>query len=322
MKIIFTFIIFFIISISIFSQENSIYKSDYLTPFITNPACTGSEYYPVAHLSAKKQWLGFSGSPSTYLLAGNFRIGTHDFYNPKGLVNKGPFKFKDRLGLGGAIFQDNNGPLVNNGGILSYAYHLPINRKSRLAFGMSISLMNHSISTSKLDPLEDNDTYLLTDNNSGFKTNLGFGLYYHNSTYFFGLSANKLLRDISNANEEEHQMSSYFARGGYKFNKDSKYLSYEPSFTIRQLADEDLIVDLHSKLYIKRLNWIALSYSTIQQLNIQFAIKVHRKLYVGYNCGYTISKIARYNYGIHEFSLGINLGLFGVEGMKTSIRSK
>ncbi len=312
----------FLCCISLFSQENSIYDNDYLTPFITNPACTGVEYYPVVALSARKQWLGFSDSPSTYLLSGTFRIGTYDFYNPKGLVNKGPFTIKDRFGLGAAVFQDNNGPLVNNGGMFSIAYHLPVSRRSRLSFGLSMIVLNHSVSTSMLEPSESNDAYLLTAENDGFKINVGSGLYYHNSTWFAGVSMNKILQDVKNANEEDRQVSSYFLMGGYKFDKDNKSFNYEPSFSVKMLADEDIMVDVHMKVYIKRLNWAAISYSTSQTVNGQFAIKLYRKVYAGYNYGFTFGNISSYNYGTHEISLGINLGLVGVEGLKYSLRAK
>ncbi len=308
--------------VSFYAQENSIYDNDYLSPFITNPACSGAEYYPVANLSVKKQWMGFTDSPSTYLVAGAFRIGTYDFYNPKGLVNKGPFKIKDRFGLGAAIFQDNNGPLVNNGGMFSIGYHLPVNRRSRLSFGLSVIVMNHSISTSMLDPYESNDVYLLTEENQGFKINTGAGLYYHNSTWYIGGSMNKVLQDVANVNEENRQVSSYFLMGGYKFDKDNKQFNYEPSATIKKLPDEDVMADFHMKIYIKRLNWAAISYSTSNRINGQFAIKLYRKLYAGYNYAFTFGKIASYNYGTHEISLGINLGLVGVEGLKYSIRGK
>ncbi len=312
----------FLHCVSLFSQENSIYDNDYLTPFITNPACTGAEYYPVVDLSAKKQWLGFTESPSTYLLSGTFRIGTYDFYNPKGLVNKGPFKIKDRFGLGAAVFQDNNGPLVNNGGMFSIGYHLPVNRRSRLSFGLSLIVLNHSVSTSMLDPYENNDTYLLTGENEGFKINIGSGLYYHNSTWFAGISMNKILKDVRNANEEDRQVSSFFVMGGYKIDKDNESFSYEPSFSVKKLADEDILVDVHMKIYIKRLNWAAVSYSTSQIVNGQFALKLYRKVYAGYKYGFTFGNISSYNYGTHEVSLGINLGLVGVEGLKYSLRGK
>ncbi len=86
-KISVSFLLFFC-TLNLFSQEKSIFNNDYLDPFITNPGCTGAEYYPVARLSAEKQWLGFTGSPSTFLLSGNYRIGNYDFYDPKGFVNK------------------------------------------------------------------------------------------------------------------------------------------------------------------------------------------------------------------------------------------
>lgn len=311
----------FVSWLSVFSQENSIFINDYLTPSITNPACIGVEYYPVVVLSARKQWLGFSKSPSTYLLAGSFRIGNYDFYNPKGFLNKGPLKIKERIGLGIAVFHDNNGPLINNGGILSYAYHLPVNRKSRLSFGMSFIMINHKISTSKLEPHNANDPYLFAEDNGGFKTNFGLGLYYYNSTYFAGLSANKLLRDISNINESKQNVISYYFLGGYKFFKDNTNFNFEPSFSLK-FIDEEFILDIHSKLYIKRVNWIALSYSTIQQINIQFAINLYKNIYAGYNYGYPIGEISGYNYGTHEILIGINIGLVGVEGIRRLVNAE
>ena len=302
--------------LSVFSQENSIYINDYLAPYMTNPACTGAEYYPVANLSVKKQWLGFSGSPNTFVFAGNFRIGSFDFYNPKGLVNKGRFKSKNRVGLGMAIFQDNDGPIINNGGLFSYAYHLPVNRKSRLALGMSLILNNHRVSTSMLEPNDSNDPYLLSEEEGGYSINMGAGVYYHNSTYFFGMSANKLLRDKLNVIEGQTSSINIFLFGGYKFFKDNKNINYEPSISIKRFYDQEYIFTLNNKVYVNRLNWMALSVSSIKQMNIRFAQKMHRRFYVGYGFEFTMGKIAAHNYGTHEISLGLNMGLVGIEGIK------
>jgi type IX secretion system PorP/SprF family membrane protein len=317
-------IVFNVILLSIlckysYSQEYSIYNNDYLDPFIINPAATGAEYYPVAKLSIKKQWLGFPGTPSTYMLTGNYRIGNYDFYDPKGFVNKGPLKLMDRIGLGAGIYQDNDGPLSYTGIILSYAYHIPINSDSRLSLGLSGIGTLYSINKSILKPNQEDDAYLLGGNSDIFRVNLNFGIYYHNGVYFAGLSFNKLLPDIINVNNQVKLHPSYFIMGGYKFMKNSKSFNYEPSLTIKKLGNENVVLDIHNKLYVKRLNWIALSYSTMQKLNLQFGLHLYKMVYAGYNYEHTLSDIASYNFGSHEIYIGINIGLVGVEGIRETV---
>lgn len=305
--------------INLFSQGNPIYESYYLNPFIINPAATGAEYYPVATISVKKQWLGFPDAPTTFLIAGNYRIGQYDFYDPKGFVNKGPLKLVDRIGLGAAIYRDNNGPLSNTGMILSYAYHISMNADSKLSLGISGIGTIYSLNSPILKPDQSNDTYLLNGNGNIFRSNINLGVYYYNDIYFVGLSANKILPDVSNVNDQPKERPCYFIMGGYKFMKKSNSFNFEPSLTVKKLGDEIFIVDMHTKLYLKRLSWVAISYSTSRQMNIQFGLRLYKMLYVGYNYGYTLSSIASYNYGAHEISLGINLGIIGVEGIRKTV---
>jgi len=302
-----------------FSQESSIYEDYYLNPFIINPAITGAENYPVVNSSVRNQWLDFPGAPSTYLISANYRPGSYDFYDPKGFVNKGSLKLSDRVGLGAALFRDNNGPLSYTGALLSYAYHVPVNRYSRLSFGMSVIGGLYSMNSSMLKPDQMNDSYLFSGNGNIYRANVNLGVYYHNNTYFAGLSGNKILPDVTNVNTQMKEQPSIFIMGGYKFLKRKNNFNIEPSLTIKKIGNNNISVDLHGKLYIQRLNWIAVSYSTTGEINIQFGLRIYRMLYVGYNYEYTLGGIAAYNFGSQEICLGINLGLFGIESLRESI---
>jgi type IX secretion system PorP/SprF family membrane protein len=304
---------------SAFSQESLIYTNYYLNPFIINPAATGAEIYPQADLSINKQWLAFPNSPSTFSLAGNCRVGFWDFYDPKGFVNRGPLKLKDRVGLGATILKDNNGPLSTTSILISYAYHIPINEDSRLSLGMSLIGSFYSMNTSILKPDQSNDPYLYSGNSNSFRSNFCLGAYYYCSSYFAGLSATKLLPDISNADDQLKEQPGLFLIGGYKLMKNSNSFSLEPSFTLKKTANANVSCDMHAKLYVKKLNWIAISYSTTQNINIMLGLHLYKMVYLGYNYGYTVSKIASYNYGSHEIHLGINLGLIGAEGIRTTV---
>lgn len=301
------------------AQENSIFINNYLDPFITNPGCTGSEDYPVAHSLVKKQWLGFPDSPTTFFISGNYRIGNYDFYDPKGFVNQGPLVLKDRVGLGVAIFKDNNGPLSNTGGILSYAYHLPVSKISRLSFGISLLLINYQFNSSILEPDQTDDPYLLSGDLNNLKSNLGIGIYYHSSEYFAGISAMKLLPGISSANEHITESPSYFIFGGYKI-KGSNPISFEPSIALKVLESRTSIAEFYSKIYIKHFNWIAISYSTLNIISIQFALNLYRSLVLAYKYEYNLGKITNYNFGSHELSIGVNLGLVKVSGIRKKVK--
>jgi type IX secretion system PorP/SprF family membrane protein len=302
-------------------QESSIFSNYYLSPFIVNPAFTGSSYYPQAVLSTRKQWVGIPDSPGTILLSGNYRIGTYDFYDPKGFVNKGKLKLKDRLGLGLAIYRDKNGPAENTGGIFSYAYHSQINSKDELSFGMSVIGTCYSFNSGILEPDQPDDPYLLNGNDNKFRVNFNLGALYHSSTYFVGISATKILPDNYSVNDPVAMRPSYFLMGGYKYKINSLF-SIEPSLTVKKLGSAGLSVDVFSKLYVKRINWIALSYSTTGKINCLFGVHLLKMVYAGYAYEYSLSKISQYTYGTHEIYLGINLGLFGVGGIGRSTGDK
>ena len=300
-------------SVNLFSQETSLYENYYLNPFIVNPAATAAEFYPTADLSARQQWIGIPDAPATFMLAGNVRVGNFDFYNPKGFVNKGPIKMTDRIGLGASIFRDSNGPLAHTGGILSYAYHMPVNTDSWLSFGISAIGTYFTFNSSVLKPDQPDDPYLLSGNDNVFRVNFNLGSYFHNSVYFIGLSADKILPDIKNVNDKKKEQPSLFLMGGYKILKTHKTFMLEPSIAFHLIAGNDLSADIHTKLYIKKLNWIALSYRTTGKINFRFGLKLYKMFYVGYNYEFTVSKIASYNLGSHEIHLGINLGLVDIE---------
>jgi type IX secretion system PorP/SprF family membrane protein len=315
------FILFLLINLNLnaFSQENSIYQNYFLSPFIINPAITGAENYPMAELSYRTQWLGFTDAPGTFLLSGNFRAANYDYYTPKAFLNKGPIKIRDRVGLGGAFFYDRNGPLSNTGLMLSYAYHFPISHTSWLSFGLSVMGEMYSLNTSMLKPDMDNDAYLLSGNGNVYRANFNIGIYYCSNLYFGGLSANKIPPDVTNATTDIKVLPSYFLISGYKFMKNNNTINIEPSATIKKIGNEKTTFDVQSKFYIKKLNWVSLSYSTTGNMNFRFAIRLYKMVYAGYHYEFTIGKISSYNNGSHEISLGINLGLTRVEGIQTAV---
>jgi type IX secretion system PorP/SprF family membrane protein len=309
----FTLFLFLIGELTLFSQETSVYENYYLKLFIINPAATGADYFPEADLSVRKQWVGFPDAPTTFLLAGDLRAGRREFYDSRKFVNKNPLKMAGRVGLGASVFTDINGPLTYTGGIVSYAYHLPVNTRSNLSFGISAIGSYYAFNPSVLRPDQPDDPYLLSGNDNIFSANFNLGIYFQNEDFFAGLSADKILPDYTNIHEDKKAQPSFFLLGGTKIKLSGNSLMLEPTIVIKKTGDTDPSIDFHTKLYIKRLNWIAISYSTAGKLNFRFGVRLYKMLYAGYNYEYTLSDVASYSLGSHEIHLGINLGLTGTE---------
>ena len=88
---------------------------------------------------------------------------------------------------------------------------------------------------------------------------------------------------------------------------------------LKKLGALDPMIDIHTKLYIQRFNWLALSYSSSGRMGVQFGLRLYKMVYVGYNFENALGKITSYNYGSHEVNLGINMGLRAVEGIRNTV---
>lgn len=294
-----------------FSQEKSITNQAYIDPFLINPACAGSEIFTIVRLSVDKHLTGFSESPATMTLTGNTRAGSKEFYTSKGLVNKNKIKIDDRVGLGGNLYYDKNGPLNNVGGMLAYAHHIPVNRISALSLGLAVNMMNKSLNMSELEPQELNDEYLFNEQYEYFQVSFGLGAYYYTKQFFTGISVINLLPVSGNGNSFPAKSPSYFVITGYKFN--GRILEFEPSVIINKLSGENLNFSIFTRIYYLRYNWVSLSYNAQGYADIMAALKLYNSFYLGYNYVYTLGRIVSYNYGSHRISLGINLGLRGIK---------
>ncbi len=123
----------FFISLSL-SGQHTPYKpisNRVFTPFIINPAVSGSKDFMALDLSATIQ-----GENYSQLLSGNSRI-----------AKKGPRYFGapvaksySRIGMGASLFNDISGPSRNLGLSIASSYHIPLNDKnlSFLSAGLAL----------------------------------------------------------------------------------------------------------------------------------------------------------------------------------------
>ena len=297
---------------SVNAQEIPIYyQSQYLNnQYLINPAIAGSKDYTILNLSVRQNTAKISGAPKTQMLSAQTRL--RNFLNLGSKSIKKGSQFSN-VGLGGYLFNDASGPLKKIGFQFTYAYHLPLSRKSieHISFGVSFNGFTYSINYGELNVLRD--PLINEGTQRAFVPDANFGVYYYGTKLFGGISAAQIFETPikwSNDNFEQVPISRrYFLFAGTKF------LIYddiivEPS-VLFQATDETISTvykqfDINLKLYFNSI-MAGLSY----RMNTGFTIwgqYQYRNFFFGLSYEYPTSEIISYNYGTIEVVIGINLG--------------
>lgn len=317
-NVLFIFFCFRIIDSS--GQLSPVYSHHYNFEQFINPAITGRDYYPVVNLSHKKYWLGTKDSPSSICLGASMRIGSYNFYTPKMMLNKSKLLSKERMGIGGFIMNENDGPLNFTGVILNYAYFIPLNDAgTQLSFGFSARFSHFIINYDLLRPLDDGDPELINREDSRILPEAGLGVYLHTGQFYIGGSINELFRSKLPLNSSgiPENKNDFFFQTGYKFFL--KYFELEPSAFIAKVDERPLYLYGGLKLYYMNYNWVSVSYKSNNSMQFSTAFKI-RRFYIGYIYDQSFAQISRYFQGSHEIMLGINLGLYETPGIRKVVR--
>ena len=128
-----------------YAQQVPMYSQYIMNGFLINPSLTGRDGASTVNLTVREQWLGVKGGPSTYAASfqtalqengtfGRSRSGRHRASRPSKT---------GRVGIGGYLFNDNNGIIRRTGFQSNYAYHIPMGKNLRgsrdqLSFGLSL----------------------------------------------------------------------------------------------------------------------------------------------------------------------------------------
>lgn len=307
-------IILFIIVLAVSqgrSQQEPIYSQYTMNKYLINPAYAGSEGYTSFNLTARQQWLGFENAPMTQAISGQTRILKTSYVSKSRSVRNRTKRRRPsgKVGLGGYLYNDQNGPIGRTGLEFSYAYHLFIN-DGQLSLGLSLSAYQFRVNTSELvtneyDPLLDEARA------SMFIPDGSVGIYYTYQPFYIGISARNLFQAAvkfggDNSFSDYQQVRHYYLMSGYRYDMDNDF-EIEPSILIKTTENFNLQADIALKGYYKRDYWLGFSYRTGNAFITSVGIKVDR-LYFGYAFDYSLNDIQRISYGSHEIMIGLKFG--------------
>ncbi|MBI9052170.1 MAG: type IX secretion system membrane protein PorP/SprF [Bacteroidales bacterium] len=294
------------------SQQEPVFSQYTMNQFLINPAFAGSEGYTSFNLTARQQWLGFEGAPMTQAISGQTRISKTSYVSKSRSVKKRIKKRRPsgKIGIGGYLYNDQNGPIGRTGLEISYAYHLFVN-DGQLSLGLSLSAYQFRVNTADLVGVDEADPLLGSARESMFIPDGSVGVYYTFLPFYIGLSAKNLFQasvkfGSDNSFGDYQQLRHYYLTTGYKYDMGNDF-EIEPSILLKTTELFNLQADVTLKGYYKRDYWLGFSYRTGNAFITMVGVKVDR-LYFGYAFDYSLNDIQRISYGSHEIMIGLKFG--------------
>ena len=296
-----------------FGQQLPIFSQYLFNRFLINPAVAGSDGYTSINLTARVQWVGYSGAPRTFSYSMQTRILKKGNASNHNWLKKSTFRPSSdgRVGLGGYVFSDKNGLIQRTGFQFTYAYHMWLQDNTQLSFGLALTGYHFKINENEINFEDPNEPWLNNDLRRGiFVPDATFGVYLLNAKYSLGFSADQLFGAAAKIGDYAYKNFSmsrqFYLFGSYDFNTGSKaYI--EPSFLVKVSEQLKPQVDMGVTYFYSQSFWAGLAYRTSGAIIANVGVK-YQNMYFGYAFDFTLQEIQRVTYGTHEISLAIKLG--------------
>ena len=299
------------------AQQVPMYSQYIMNGFLINPSFAGRDGYTTVNLTVREQWVGLAGAPSTYAASFQTRLLKNSYISKSTAVRKKLVKPTkgSKVGLGGYVFNDNNGIMRRTGFQAAYAYHIGMGQTggypNNLSFGLALNAYQFSIKTDGL-VFDPDDPLLLTYDRSVFIPDFNFGASFTTYKYYVGFAMTNLLRGslifADTSLIRQNELGHFFLTGGIKIPLTADW-KLEPSAFIKSsdMLFKSIQADVTARMYYKEDYWAGLSYRTEDALILLMGFKYDR-FYFAYAFDFTLTDIRRQSYGSHEITLAVKFG--------------
>jgi len=316
---IFSLIVVCLVSRVAEAQQLPVYSQYVMNGFLINPSFAGRDGYTTVSIIARQQWIGIKGAPSTYAVTFQTTPLQNSFINKSNKIRRKVSKpsKEGRVGMGGYLFNDNNGIIKRTGIQADYAYHLPMSTtrsgsKDDLAFGLGLVAYQHSINMNNLNYSYSDDPYLNMYDKSVFITDFNFGMSYATAKFYTGFAMTNILRGSlvfgNSSDNTTGELGHYYLTGGTSI-PINKLWSIKPSALLKtsDMALKSVQMDLTARIFYKEDYWAGVSYRTGDAIILLLGLK-YDKFYFGYAYDYTLTDMKNQSIGTMELTIAAKFG--------------
>ena len=289
-------IVIFLVSVSVYSQQDSQFTNYMYNTININPAYAGSRGVLNIFGLHRNQWVGLDGAPVT---------NTFALHTP--IENS-------KIGLGFSIVNDRIGPSDENSISVDVSYSINTSEKYKLSFGVKGTANLLNVDFSKLNIYNEGDILSQQNIDNKFSPNIGAGIYFHSDKTYFGLSVPNFLEtkhfdgqasSLSSASVAAEKMHYYFI-AGHVFDINSS-IKFKPAVLSKVVEGAPLQVDLSANFLYNDKFSLGLAYRWDAAMSALAGFQVSDSWFIGYAYDMEVTKLANYNSGSHEIFLRYEL---------------
>ncbi len=294
-------------------QQLPLYSQYLYNKFLINPGVAGSDGYTSINMTAREQWIGYSGAPRTFSVSWQSRLLKQGYKIRQVSHNRNVYRPRTdgKVGHGGYIFNDRNGLVNRTGFQLSYSYHMWVKSNTQLSMGLSFTGYHFKINEKEINFEDPDDPWMNNELRRGiFVPDAAFGVYVLNPSYTFGFSTEQLFGAAGkmgdNAYRNFRMDRHYYMFGTYVFNSGSKN-ELQPSALLMMSEQLRPQADIGITYIYDQSFWTGLTYRTSGALIGNFGFR-YTNIFIGYAFDFTMHEIQRVTYGTHELTLAVKFG--------------
>jgi type IX secretion system PorP/SprF family membrane protein len=272
------------LSLNVNAQQDPQFTQYFDNALFVNPAYAGSTGMLSANTIHREQWVGFEGRPSST---------TMSLHSPLSY---------ESVGLGLTAVRDVIGPLSQTMFYGDFSYSLKLTKTSKLAFGLKAGLNLINSQTSTLSTTQSGDVNLMNNMRNRVNPNFGFGMYYHSTRFFAGISTPKLIEQSIDGTETNKEKRHYFAIIGAVLPV-SKDWKIRPTSQVKATVGAPMSIDISvAGIYSDKI-WIGSMYRLNAAYGVFAQYQINPQFRIGVASDFSATQIRKYNYGTFEVLL-------------------
>jgi type IX secretion system PorP/SprF family membrane protein len=287
-----------LLSFGLYAQQDphiSLYRF-HLNMF--NPAVVGSQGETLLGMSFRSQWQSFENAPETQVVS---------FSTP----TKG-----ERVGLGLHIINDKTFVERQTLAFGSFSYRLPLKNNWDLFLGIQAGFNNFRVNAANLS-VYTSEGQIITDpnliNHSTLNPNVGVGAFLKNETFYFSLSAPRILnserfKSLEGLTTTAADKVHFYASGGAVIPLNYQW-DFIPSFLFRYVNNAPFLNTFNASFsYTKNIDF-GFEYNLQSGFGGTLMVNTLKTLSFGY--AYVTSRhsaLNQFSKGSHEIALRVRLG--------------
>lgn len=271
------------------AQQQPLYAQYQYNGMVINPGYPSMDEFGSATVVLRNQWVGMEGAPKT---------ATFSFYSPirSTGTSVGFMALKDEI----TIYSQTG-------------YHLNISQKVKLddklylAMGLKGGMEQYRENN---DHLGSPDDPVFSNNQSYWKTDVGFGFVLFSDKWFVGFSAPSFHNfDLGGSVNKVEFKRHMYLHGAYLTTINS-FLKFKPGVVLRQVGGAGVQADINAMFIMKDVLWAGATWRTEKSACATVQVQVSKNFQFGYSYDFASSThLKSMQGGSHELMLNYRFSL-------------